>query len=484
VIRLVGPEKFRLAAAQENPFLEFQRRYYNDPVLFVREVFGAEPDEKQQQLLRGIAARKRRIAFRSGHGVGKTTVIAWALVWWILTRFPQKAVCTAPTSGQLYDALAAETKAWIGKLPPLLKDLLEIKSERIELKAAPHESFIAFNTSRAEKPEAMAGVHSDNVLLVGDEASGIPEPVYEAAAGSMSGHTATTVLTGNPVRTTGLFSDVFNKPELKDEWLKIHSSCVNHPRISPDFVRDMKLRYGEESNAYRVRVLGEFPKADDDTIIPFELMQMSLTRDVKATNVKPIWGVDVARFGSDKSALAKRQGNVLLEPVKEWAGLDTMQVVGRVVAEWFATPASMRPETIVVDSIGLGAGVVDRLIELKLPARGVNVSESPALKEKFRNLRAELWFEAREWFTRRDCSLGNDAKLGNELIMVRYKIADSSGKLQAESKDDMKKRGFPSPNLADAFVLTFAEQAVSALHGSKSSTRWNQPLRRNVGGIV
>lgn len=470
------------AQAQENPFLEFQRRYRKDPVLFVREVFGEEPDNKQRELLEGVARGERRISFRSGHGVGKTTALAWLLVWWILTRFPQKAVCTAPTSTQLFDALAAETKAWIGKLPPALQQTLEIKSERIELRAAPHESFIAFNTSRPEKPEALAGYHSEHMLLVADEASGVPEPIFEAAAGSMSGHTATTILCGNPVRTTGLFFDTFHK--LKDNWLCIHSSCVDHPRISADFLKDMQQRYGIESNPYRVRVLGEFPKADNDTIIPFELMDAALRRDVKPHQVKPVWGVDVARFGADKSAIAKRQGNVLLEPVKWFAGLDTMQLVGRIAAEFYATGAGLRPEVILVDSIGLGSGVVDRLHELAIPVRGVNVSESPALKDKFRNLRAELWFEARDWFTARDSNLANDEALGGELVGLRYKIADSSGKLQVESKDDMKKRGLPSPNLADAFVLTFAERATTALHGSKRSTSWSKPLRRVLGAVA
>ena len=191
----------------ENPFIEFALRYRNDPVLFVREVLNTEPDVWQVEFLNHIAAGNRRISVRSGHGVGKSTASAWAMVWYLFLRFPVKIVVTAPTSSQLYDALFAELKRWVKQLPPMLQDQLDVKQDRVEVKEAPNEAFISARTSRAEQPEALQGVHSDNVMLVADEASGIPEAVFEAAAGSMSGHKAVTLLLGNPVRSTGFFYD-------------------------------------------------------------------------------------------------------------------------------------------------------------------------------------------------------------------------------------------------------------------------------------
>lgn len=465
----------------ENPFIAFVARYGNDWVALVREVLGADPDANQEAVLRAVCLGERRISIRSGHGVGKTTTLAWCVICHILTRFPQKTVCTAPTSAQLFDALASEVKAWMKKLPTALQDLFEIQVDQIKLRAAPEESFIAFRTSKPETPEAMAGIHSAHVLLVPDEASGIPDPVFESGAGSMSGENATTLLAGNPVRTSGLFFDTFHK--LRDKWLTFHISCVGHPRISPDFIEDMARRYGEDSNAYRVRVLGDFPTGDDDTVIPFELVEASLARDVQATLVKPIWGVDAARFGNDASALCKRRGNTLAEKTQVRKGYDVMQVVGWVKAEWDVTLPSERPSEILVDSIGIGAGVCDRLAELKLPARGINVSESAAMNERFINLRAELWFKGADWFRAKDCNLAGDDALAAELVQPRFKYA-SNGKRQVESKDDMKKRGVPSPNRAEAFLLTLAGESVTASGSSANRPSWNQPLQRKIAGIV
>lgn len=467
----------------DNPLLPFVLRYYNDPVGFAQDVLGFEADDEQAQVMRWVAAGERRIGVKSGHGVGKTTVIAVLLVWFIITRFPQKSVVTAPTKAQLFDALAAETKAWMKKLPPELLALFDIQTEQIRLLSAPEESFIAFRTSKVETPEAMAGVHSENVFLIADEASGVPNAVFEASVGSMSSKHATMLLAGNPVRSSGLFYDVFNNDKVAPNWKRLTISGLNHPRVDQDMVQQVAATYGEKSNAYRVRVLGEFPLSDDDTVIPYELADAALQRDVKPLNVRPIWGLDVARFGNDSSALAKRQGNVLLEPVVEKFKQDTMQTSGWVKAEYDATPPSMRPSDINIDVIGIGAGVVDRLLELGLPVRGINVSESPALKEQYPNLRSELWFNGRDWLDARDCNLAGDEKLMLELIKPRFKFT-SSGKRQVESKEEMRKRKEPSPNRADAFLLTLASDAVSMSNGPTSRKSWGEKLNWKIKGIV
>lgn len=469
-------------APQQNPFVEFIQKYQTNPVAFVREVLGVEPDPWQVEFLEAIAKGHRRISIRSGHGVGKSTGASWAMLHFLLTRYPVKVVVTAPTSAQLYDALFAEMKRWVKELPPALSELLEVKQERVELKSSTTEAFISARTSRAEQPEALQGVHSEHVMLVADEASGVPEAVFEAAAGSMSGHSAVTILLGNPVRSSGFFFDTHNR--LRGEWWTRRVSCVDSPRVSAAYVAEMASRYGEDSNAYRIRVLGEFPKSDDDTVIAMDLLESALHRDV-ATNPKApvVWGVDVARFGSDSSALCKRKGNMVTEQIRRWRNLDLMQLTGAIKAEYDGTAMEERPIEILVDVIGLGAGVSDRLLELGLPARGINVSESPAMGETYRNLRAELWYKAKQWLEKRDCRLPKDEQLIAELATVRYKFM-SSGKIQIESKDEIRKRGLASPDLADAFVLTFASDAGIALYGTSFSSKWAKPLRRNIPRIT
>ena len=459
--------------------IEFTQRYARNPTLFVREVLGVEPLDYQAEFLEAIASGERKISIRSGHGTGKSTAASWAMLWYFLMHYPNKVVVTAPTSSQLFDALFAEMKRWINELPDAFKEVLNVKSDRVEHTAAPSEMFISARTSRAETPEALAGVHSEHVMLIVDEASGVPERVFEAAAGSMSGHNATTIMLSNPTRSSGTFFESQNR--LADSWWTRRWSCVDSPLVSDEFIEEMKLRYGEDSNAFRIRVLGEFPQADDDTIIPFHLVETATHRDIEGDSDLPsVWGLDVSRFGNDKTALCKRQGSVVTE-IRSWAGLDLMQTVGRVVAEYEALLPSKQPREILVDSIGLGSGVVDRLRELGLPVRGINVAEAPSMGATYLNLRSELWFKTKAWFEDRACKLPKDDQLVAELTGIRYSFT-SSGKMKAESKDEMRKRGLASPDLADALCLTMASDAATALSGAFSS--WKGEIKRNLRGIA
>lgn len=462
----------------KNVFVSFLKTYSNDPVKFVERVLKVKPDPWQAELLEQVAKGTRKISVRSGHGTGKSTVASWTILWYFLTKHPCKIVLTAPTSSQLFDALFSEVKSWIKKLPDALQNLLEVTSDRVVLIAAPQDKFISVRTSRAEVPEAMAGIHSSNVLLVVDEASGIPEAVFEAAAGSMSATSACTILLGNPVRTSGTFYESHHR--LKSEWHTMHVSCVDSPRVSKEFVKEMAIRYGEDSSAFNVRVLGEFPKTDDETIISLALVEDAQVRDVKMSEFTPkIWGLDVARFGVDQSVLAERQGTIV-NFIESWRGKDLMQLTGLVHQKYNELTPSQQPVEILVDSIGLGSGVVDRLKELGLPVRGINVAESPSMRSQYINLRAELWFRMKEWLEARDCKLPKDEALFSELVAPRYSFT-STGKLKVESKQEMKKRGLPSPDRADAVILTLASEPTTAMFGRK----YNQAkITRGIRSIV
>lgn len=464
------------------------------PSLFVREIYGARPDRWQDDTLQAYGAGERKISIRSCNGPGKSTILSWCAGHQLVCRFPQKTAATAPTVTQMYDAFYAECKTWLKKLPPPLYALLDIKAERIELIGAREESFLSVKTAKAEQPEALQGIHSAGfVLLMVDEWSGVPDSILEAAVGSMSGQHVTLIGAGNPLRSVGKFHESQTRAP---GWKRFHITAVQShdntyppgtyfsPRPGPAFIQQVIEDFGVDSNAYRVRCLGEFPKVDFDGIIPFELVESARTRDVRMTTMAPIvWGLDVARFGDDATALCKRQGNYLLEPIRTWHELDTMQVVGMVKHEYESCSPTQKPVEILVDVIGLGAGVVDRLRELKLPCRGINVSELPSLNpDRYVNLRTEGWFLMKEWFAARDVVIGNDDKLQAELVAQRYKIMNSNGKVLATPKADMRRDLHRSPDRADALMLTFCGTAATALFGA-GAWAWDKPVLRNAAVV-
>lgn len=408
-------------------------------------MLNAEPDAWQVEALRAIARGHTRIAIRSGHGVGKSAMAAWTITWFCNTRAPFKCAVTAPSAPQLFDVLVPETRKWFERLPKAWNQLWDMTSDHIRLKSD-QECFITFRTSRPETPEAMAGLHSTNILLVADEASGVDEAVYEAAGGSMSSPGAITLLIGNPTRSTGFFWRAHTLE--RDRWHCMAVSCLDSPRVSRDYIDEMARRYGENSNAWRIRVLGQFPQAEDDTLIPAELVDSAMQRDVPLDEKAPtIWGLDCARYGNDASCLIKRTGYVVTEMPRRWRNTSTMELAGAVKAE-FDFQTGNQPKLIVIDSIGIGAGVVDRLHEQGLPVLGINVGEQSSTKERFMRLRDELMWKTREWLATRRVRLPRDDQLRDDLCGPKY-AHTSDGKLQVESKEKMRSRGLPSP---DCFV--------------------------------
>lgn len=482
----VGPQPDGRVRSRADVIHDFRERYTWDVGLFAREVLAMDPEPWQNKVNDAYDAREPRISIKSGHGVGKTTELAVLVLHHNLFRYPQKTAITAPSTSQLFDALWPEIGKWRSPLPKYLFDLLDQTSDRIVFRQDPENSFTSAKTSRADQPEAMQGVHSDWVLLVVDEASGVPEAVFEAASGSMSGANVMTILTGNPVRGQGFFFDTHGRN--KDLWWTLTVTVFDSKWSGGQAYADQIARtYGENSNAYRVRVMGEFPTVDDDTVISFEMVESSLNREVEPLKVRAIWGVDVAHMGSDRSTLVKRRGNVLVEPPKAWNKLEPDEVAARIFTDWQHTPESERPIAINVDLIGFGTGVVASLRALGLPARGVNVAETAATNaDAYRNLRTELYFKGREWFQQKDVRFpkplekdDNMDQLIRELTMVRYRFTPQSRKLYLESKDDIRKRGFRSPDLADAFVLTFAGDAITLAQGGKAAfTNWRHPIAR------
>ncbi len=436
--------------------LELFSQWYDDPDMFDRDVWpgkGEEPEAWQSEASKLIAGNDR-VAIRSGHGVGKTAWLARRIIWWGSTRFPWKVGCTAPSSSQMYDALWSELAKWHAKMPEGLRNNFEWKTESFVWRTKPNMAFAVAKTARRETPEALAGLHSENMLFIIDEAPGVDDVIFETARGAMSTMGSKTIMTGNPTRLTGYFYDAFHKN--RAHWKTMKVGCYESKRTNWKEIDQWKEEYGEDSNFFRVRALGEFPTAEDDVIIPLHMVESAVNRDVKQVQSDEIWGLDVSGAGVDLCALAKRRGNVMTEPIKTWRADDEMVSVGKVIQEY--QDAKVKPVLICVDSCGIGSPVAHRLAEQGIPVQCVNVSESHSSNDRYLRLRDEMWERARSWFYARDCKIAKDEHFIGEISAVKWKPT-SNGKMKVVSKYDMKlapPRGLgKSPDRSEAFCFTF-----------------------------
>lgn len=446
--------------------------WYNDFSIMVEDVFGvvtydnwvnahkSNPQvphqEKWQSDFLSEIHEAPRDAIKSGKGVGKTALVAWVILCYLGTRKDTKLLVTAPTASQLKDVLWAECNKWIRKMNDIYLPLFEYvwTSERITLKGREDEGFATARTARKEQPEAFQGFHEDNMVLIGDEAAGIDNAIYEAGEGTMSTEGAKTILVGNPNRTNGYFYECFNRDSVR--WRVRTIACTESSRVTQDYIDGMKHKWGEESNEYRIGVLGEFPLGNAQGVIPRNIIDEASRRPSLPSNPYPlVWGLDVARFGSDRTALCERRGAELPATPQWWQGKDLMQTANLISDKYFALPQHERPVEICIDVIGVGGGVVDRLRELKLPVKAVNVAHART-RPGYRRLRDELWFRAREWFEDPAAKIPDPVKdkgivdLMDELSAVEYDIDGSGNKFLT----DKAALGY-SPDLADSFILTF-----------------------------
>lgn len=453
-----------------------------DPSSFVSDVLRAELQDWQSEFMLAVSCArfgevndgnvcKQRFSIRSGTGVGKTMGVA-SLILWHLCCFPDSKIpCTAPTSPQIKAVLWPEIRKWVNNIPSELRSIfpIEVTGDKVAL----YDNMAIARTAREESPESFQGFHSKNIMLIADEASGVPDAVFLAGQGVMSSKGAITVLIGNPTRSTGWFYDSFHS-DAHLYWTR-RVSCADSAMVQPSYLTEMRKKHGEDSYEYQVRVLGNFHLEDSGVIIPRILIDEACDRDIEADTDYIVWGVDVSA-GRDKSAIAKRQGNVLIEPVKAWGGKNVMQSVGVTLDEYYSTPFNKRPREICIDVIGVGQGFVSRLkeeLEEEISARvvkvkGVNVAERKSVSDRYVSLRVELWAKAREWFESQACSVARDDELFAELSSVEWEIKDSNGRWAIIDK----KAGGSSPDKADAFVLTFA--ASKGLFKTEVSARKNR----------
>ena len=434
-----------------------------EPVRFVREVFHVEPTEQQRQGLEALTG-SAHITIRSGHGTGKTAFLAWSIIHAMTCYYPSRIPCTAPTGHQLDDILWRELALWHQAMEPQFQQLFDYKIREFNLKSNPEISFAVGRTSSRERPEALQGFHMHSGLLrfIIDEASGVPDKVFEVAEGALSTRHSSVLMTSNPTRRRGYFYDSHHM--FGDEYLCLHWDSEKSPLVDEGFIGRMARKYGKDSNVYRVRVLGDFPMQEEGSVISYDSVVAAQNRDVEQVDGPVVWGVDVARGGKDRSVLSKRRMNVMLEQPIVWRGLDTEQLSDIIAEEYDNTDKEERPDEIIIDVIGLGAGVFDNLHYRGLPALGCNVSERASASDRFNRLRDELWVKCAHWFSSgsvRIPDVQNEVMddFISQLTSIKYDEPTPQGKAKVQSKIDIRDEDtgirMASPDMADAFVLTF-----------------------------
>jgi hypothetical protein len=438
-------------------------RFFYDPLGFVRYVFpwGEEqtplaqykgPDTWQAELLNYVGTELRtskkvvRAAVSSGHGIGKSSTVSWLIHWFMSTRPHCAIVATANTKTQLQSKLWRELALWHKRsLNQHWFDWMATSYRSAESPATWVADAIPWSENN---PEAFAGLHAEHVMVIFDEASAIHEKIWEVVEGAFTTQKVLFVVLGNPTRSSGAFFECFHSR--KHLWKTFQVDSRTAMMTNKDQLAEWIDTYGEDSDFARVRIYGQFPRVGDVQFIPTDLVERAQKASVPTIEDDYlVLGVDVARFGSDATVVTWRSSN-RVELQQEFRGLDTMQVAAKV-AEIINDDS---PDTVFVDGVGLGAGVVDRLRQLNFRVVDVQ-SAAKADDPTYQNKRAEMWGNLKTWL-RGDVKLPADGELKSQLIAVEYGI-NNRGLIQLESKADMKKRGLDSPDRADSLALTFAE---------------------------
>ena len=462
-----------------------------DPVRFAAETLGVNLWPKQCDVLRAVW-RQRRVAVKSGNGLGKDFTAAVAVLWYLHGHDPAIVLTTAPTFRQvrhvLWRQIHALYRAAAGALGGQMLDTRwELAEDRYALGLS------------ATEADQFQGFHSANLLVVVDEAEGVAEPIYEAIEAVMTSAHPKLLLIGNPTTTSGGFYRAFNQESAIYETITI--SALESPNVAEgrivipglttaEWVAERRSLWSADSDLFRSRVLGEFPERGEDNLIavsdieaavyapgeqwppeqspgeqwpgeqlPGEQLDDDPFRSLLLDGIGPtpvVIGVDVARFGPDRSVVLVRRGNVV-EEIQVFPNIDTAALTGRIIV----AVRERRPDQVNVDEVGLGAGVVDSLRAQGIPVRGVNGASAPLRQSECANLRAEGYWTLARRFSSRRIRIPRDRELMMELSSLRYKY-NSRGKLLMESKDDIRQRGRPSPDKADALMLAFLDDGPPA----------------------
>ena len=446
--------------------------WYDDPSQFARECieWNAGGLIGYQADILSALGRDRRVAVRAPHGASKTATAALAILWFALSRDAAgvgwKVITTAGSWHQLERYLWPEIRLWASKVrwDAVGRKPLDYQREMLALNLKLRHGQASAGAS--DNPQLLEGAHAESILLVLDEAKAIAVGTWDAVEGALSTGDVFALAISTPGDPTGRFYEICSHSAGLADWHPIHitlEQATAAGRIDAGWAEQRKLQWGEQSAVYQNRVLGEFASSDEDSIIPLGWVEAAIRRweDWRLAGQEPagdlVLGVDVARFGADRSCICSRRGKVMVA-LERHALEDTMATTGRVAAKLGPNGKA------VVDVIGVGGGVVDRLREQGYRVEAFNAAEKSEAKDRsgelgFINRRAEAWWSLREAldpsFDPEICLMPDDELIG-DLCAPKWSVT-SGGKIQVESKDQIRARLGRSTDTGDAVVQAFVE---------------------------
>lgn len=452
-------------------------RWRHDPVLFVRQVFGQyfeqsgeKIDAWQEAALRGYLLNKRT-AMKACKGPGKSTVLAW-IGWHMLMCFPHcQGNALSITQDNLRDNLWKELALWHGR-SDLIQRGFRIHGEKIFQVDHPKTWWLtarAFAQSADANKQAntLAGLHSDHVFLLLDEIGDYPQGVVDAAEGifAVKGQFARVIAAGNPTSVDGPLYRICTVDAERWKVITITGDPddVNRsPRIDIVWAREQIAARGREDPVIMVNILGLFPSKGFDKLIHPDWVSAAQVRDIPRLSFLSdpiIWGLDCARFGDDKSALARRQG-YLCRKLMTWHDLDGPQLAGEVIQVIQNERKEGRgPDAIFIDAAGVGASAYDAFKTFNYGSLVIPIDFAQrAASKNYHNKRAEIWDLMKDWLKSPMACLPTDPELVRQLtgVSMAYRTINKKTALLLQSKEDLRKEGLPSPDKGDAIALTFA----------------------------
>jgi hypothetical protein len=452
-------------------------QFYADPLGFVRYAFPwgqrgmlenySGPDAWQEEALRelGREVQQRnfdgvhavppiRVAVSSGHGIGKSTFVAWIACWILSTRPDSQGTVTANTFPQLETKTWAAIQRWLKAC--VTKDWFQIGSDRIYRLGRKESWFLSAQTSREENSESFAGQHAatSTSYYILDEASAIPEIIWEVAEGGLTDGEPMVFAFGNPTRATGKFFKATFGSE-KHRWLSRSIDSRESAFTNKGVIDEWIAEYGEDSDFVRVRVRGLPPRAGDLQFIDSERVYEASRRTPAAFPDEPlIIGVDIARGGGDHNVICFRRGvDAVSIPAIKIPGEQTRDST-LMVSKLADVLAKYQPAAMFLDETGIGGPLYDRLRQLG-HKNVIGIQFGAASPERqYANMRSYMWGRMKDWLQRG--SIPKNTQLEQDLVGPGYKH-DKQDRLVLESKEDMKKRGLASTDDGDALALTFAQ---------------------------